>query len=453
MTVAAGREAGWLVTRAQTKRILAIGLPIVGGMLSQNVLDIVDTLMVGRLGAAALAAVGIASFANFLAVAVLVGLSAGVQAVVARRKGEGREEEMAIPLNGGLLFAVILGAVITIVGLMVAPTVYPVLVDHDPDIVAQGVPYFEARLLGSIAIGLNFSFRGFWYGIGETKTYLKIIITMHVVNVVVSYVLIFGPFGLPALGTLGAGIGTTFALYVGTVLYAVLTFRRARPMGFLKRLPRGATVRSLLRLSIPSAVQMLLFAAGLTALFTIAGLVGVAALAVSNVLVNVSKIAVLPAMGLGMAAMTLVSNALGRADPDEANRWAWQTVQLALVTVTAVACVLMAVPETILRIFTDDASVIAAGVLPIRIAGAALVIEAFAAVMGNALTGAGAARLTMAVNGLAQWALGLPLAYLLAVEFNHGVVGIWVGWSASRVVTALALTAFWMAGRWRSIKL
>ena len=455
MTVQTARARGRpaRLEESSARRILGVGLPIVGGMLSQNLLDIVDTIMVGRLGEAALAAVGIAAFANFMAAALLIGLASGVQAIVARRRGEGRTEEMAIPLNGGLAFALIAGVPIAIAGFFLAPTIYPHLVAGNEAVVAEGVPYFQARVVGVVAIGLNFSFRGYWYGIGDTRTYLKIIVTIHLINVVLSYCLIFGALGLPALGTLGAGLGTTIALTFGTVLYALTTLRSERPHGFLRRLPRGATMASLVRLSIPSAIQTLLFAAGLTALFVIAGRVGVTALAVSNVLVNVTKVAVLPAMGLGFAAMTLVSEALGRREPDEAERWAWQTAQLAFVAVAIVALTLTVLPETIMAIFTTDRDVIEAGTLPLRIAGAALLAEALAAVMMNALTGAGAARLAMVVNIVAQWLLGLPLAYLLAVTLGYGVAGIWIGWAVFRLASALALTAFWVGGSWRSIKL
>lgn len=448
-----GRRPLALLTPEAARRILAIGLPIVGGMVSQNVLDIVDTIMVGHLGEVALAAVGIATFANFMAVAALIGLGAGVQAIVARRKGEKRYGELAIPLNGGLVFAALGGTIVAVGGVVLAPTVYPILVDGNEAVIAQGTPYFVARLVGALAIALNFSFRGYWYGIGETRTYLKIIVTIHVVNAVLSYALIFGVGPIPALGTLGAGIGTTIALYFGTVLYAVVTIRRAREHGIFQRLPHGETLRSLIKLSVPSSLQTLLFAAGLTTLFAIGAQVGTTALAVSNILVNLTKLAVLPAMGMGFAAMTLVSQSLGEKDPSSAERWAWQTAQLAAVFVAFIVAALFVFPATILSVFTADADVIAAGVVPLRIAAGALIAEVLASVMLNALNGAGAARLAMVVNVGAQWALGLPLAYLLAVTLGLGVEGMWIGFGAFRLASALILSGIWVEGSWKSIKL
>lgn len=451
-TPAAARPSAWITVPA-AQRILGIGLPIVGGMMSQNVLDMVDTIMVGHLGENALAAVGIASFANFMAAALLIGLAAGVQAVVARRKGEGRTGELAIPLNGGLLFAFVGGVMISVGGMVLAPTLFPVLVAGNEAVAAEGTPYFIARLAGVLAIALNFSFRGYWYGISETGTYFRIIVTMHVANILISYVLIFGAGPIPAFGTLGAGLGTTIALYIGTVLYVLTTLRNARPNGFLKRLPRGQTFRSLVSLSVPTAVQTLLFAAGLTTLFAIAAQVGPTALAVSTILVNLTKLAVLPAMGMGFAAMTLVSQSLGERDPDAAGRWAWQTAQLAAVIVLIVMVVLSLLPREVLSIFTNDTAVIEAGILPLRVAACVLIAEVLATVLLNSLNGAGAARTAMIVNVGTQWLVGLPLAYLFAVTLGFGVTGMWVGFGIFRIASATILTVIWLQGSWKTIKL
>ncbi len=442
-----------IVERARARQVLALGLPIVGGMVSQNLLDLVDIAMVGRLGAAALGAVGLASFANFVAAALLIGLGAGVQALVARRIGEDRAAEAAIPLNGGLATAFLVSVPITVVLIWVAPSLFPWLASHRAEVIAEGVPYWQARLVGIVATALNFSFRGYWHGIGRTGTYMKIIIAVHVTNAVLSYLLIFGPLGLPALGALGAGIGTTAALFLGTLLYWIVTLRDGRVHGFLARLPRGATLSTLVRLAIPSSLQTLLFATGITALVWISGRVGTESLAITNVLINLTKLAVLPSMGLGLAAMTLVSGALGRRDPDDASRWAWDSVQVAALALVAIALPMLAVPRWVLAAFVDDPSVIATGVLPLRIVGAAIIAEAVCAVMANALTGAGAARQAMIATVGIQWLVGLPLAWLFAVELGYGTVGLWSGQIVYRIIAAVALTAFWQGGRWRTIVL
>ncbi len=151
---------------------------------------------------------------------------------------------------------------------------------------------------------------------------------MHVCNVILNWLLIFGHLGLPALGATGAGIGTTISTYVGTAIYIGLALRHARPLGFLRSRVDRSTVATMLRLSVPAGLQSFFFAAGMTAFFWIIGRIGTPELAASNVLVQLLLVAILPGVGFGMAAASLVGQALGRGDRDDAVRWGWDVVRL-----------------------------------------------------------------------------------------------------------------------------
>src|SRR6185503_14763802 len=133
------------MSNPRTREILHLSLPIIGGMMSQNLLNLVDTWLVGGLGPAALAACGLANFLNFMAVAGITGLSTAVQATAARRIGEGRASEAAIPLNGGLLVSLAVGIPLSIVMALAAPWFFPKMV-NDPAVAAAGVPYLQWRM-------------------------------------------------------------------------------------------------------------------------------------------------------------------------------------------------------------------------------------------------------------------------------------------------------------------
>ena len=188
-----------LPPRDRRNRILGLALPIVGGMISQNVLNLVDTAMVGTLGDAALAAVGIGGFANFMFMALLLGLSTGVQVMAARRKGEGKLEETAVPLNGGLLVVLLAAPVLSAILFWAVPHIYPWL-NSDPDVIGQGVPYLQARVLAIFFVGANFCFRGYWNAIDLPRLYMTTLIVMHTANIFMNWVFIFGNLGAPALG-------------------------------------------------------------------------------------------------------------------------------------------------------------------------------------------------------------------------------------------------------------
>ena len=447
MTAATG-VAGY---RDRAGTILALGLPIVGGMASQNVLNLVDTAMVGVLGATSLAAVGIGSFVNFMAIALVMGMSSSVQAMAARRKGEGREGEMAVPLNGGLLLALAMGLPILIVLFVFGPALLP-YINGDPGVIAESVPYFQARLCAVFAVGMNFAFRGYWNGVSMSRIYLQVLLIMHATNVVLNYVLIFGALGIPALGTLGAGIGSTLATYVGTAVYVFVGFKHARRAGFLSAIPGAATMLTMVRLALPSALQQFMFAAGITSLFWIIGLVGTAEVAASNVLVNLLLVAFLPGLGLGLAAASLVGQALGRGEAAEARRWGWDVVKLAALVMATIGLPALIVPEILLAGFIHDPEVVAIAREPLRLLGAGMAVDAVGLVLMNALLGAGAARQVMVVTVSLQWLVGLPLTWLVGPYLGFGLLGIWGVQFGYRALQAAVLSHLWRRGRWAAIR-
>lgn len=432
--------------------ILGLGLPIVGGMSSQIAFNLVDTAMVGRLGADALAAVGIAGFAGFACAAPIMGVSAGVQAMAARRRGEGRDDETAIPLNGGLALALAVGLPLSAVLALFAPELLALLND-DPAVLAHGGPYLQARLAGMAAIGVNFAFRGYWNGVGRSMVYLRTLLAMQAINVALNYILIFGAFGAPALGALGSGIGTAAAGWAGSLMYAAHAWRAARGSGFLSRLPGRRTLLVMASVSLPASIQQFFFATGYTAVMGIVGQVGTAELAAANVIVNILLVAILPGMGMGLAAASLVGQALGRGEREAARLWAWDTVKVTAAAMTVLGAPMIAAPGVFLGVFLHEPGPLALAETPLRITGAVIVCDAVGMVLMNALNGAGATRTVMKVSIAVQWLLFLPAAWAAGPGLGHGLLGIWICHAAWRIAQAALFVALWERGRWADIRL
>lgn len=441
-----------MLSRASLIKITTLSLPIIGAMMSQNILNLIDTAMVGVLGANALAGVGVGSFANFMGFAAIIGLSSGVQAMVSRRKGEGRLNEMAVPLNGGLVLAICIGLPLSILLYTFAPEIF-LVINSDPGVVGEGTPYLQARLLAVVAVGCNFSFRGYWNGVGLSGVYFKTLLFVHTLNVVLNYLLIFGNFGFPELGTEGAGLATTISLYTGTVIYVVMAFRLARPHGFLVRTPHGETMSTMLRLSVPNSVQQFLFAAGFTAFYWVIGQVGVNELAVSNVILNLLLVAVLPGMGLGLAALSLVSEALGRGKPDEARQWGWDVAKVGGVAIGSIGLMGVLAPDLILSGFIHTPEVIELGRTSLQVVGAMMMFEGVGLVLLNALLGAGAVAQVLRVSIITQWCIGLPLAWLVGPYLGWGLIWIWIANSLYRILQTGIFAALWHRGHWAKIKI
>lgn len=433
------------------KIILALALPIIGGMVSQNVLNLVDTLMVGRVGATALAAVGLGGFVTFLANAFVTGMAAGVQAMVSRRQGEGRLDETAVPLNGGLVLVVLITVPMSVVLILLTPF-FMRLLTSDPEVAAIGIPYVQVRLIGMLAVGANFAFRGYWNGISRSGMYLQTLLIMHACNVGFSYVLIFGKLGAPELGATGAGIGTTIATFIGTAYYFYLGRRHAHEAGFLRGVPSMATMRTMLRLSVPSGVQTVFFAGGFVMLFTIIGRVGTDELAAASVLITMMLVAILPGLALGLSAASLVGQALGRGDKQDAVRWGWDVVRVAAVIMGVLGLPMLLFPETLLAPFFKKDAPLLLATAPLMLFGGTIIIDAMGMVLLNAMMGAGATRTAMVVSISMQWALFLPAAYLVGPVLGFGLLGIWVAQISYRSLQACLLAVLWQRGTWADIK-
>lgn len=437
---------------ARRKRILALAMPIIGAMISQNILNLADTAMVGMLSTEALAAVGLGSFLNWMAMAFITGLSTGVQAMAARRLGEGRDSELAQPLNGGLLLSLALALPWSILLFFLAPWIFS-LVNPDPKVVAIGAPYLQVRLLGMTAVAMNFAFRGFWNGVNISAVYMRTLIVMHSVDLVLSWVLMFGMFGLPKLGAVGAGLGTTLAIYLGTLMYGVQAWQIARKKGFLKGLPARADLVTMLRISIPSGIQQLFFAAGMTSFFWIVGRVGTAELAASNVLVNLLLVAILPGLAFGITAASLVGQALGRKDAEDADRWALDTGRLAAIAVGLLALPAVFVPDLFLGLFLHDPHALDLARWPLRIVALGMAWDTLGSVLMQALFGAGDSQRVMTASVGLQWGLFLPLLFVLTSFFGLGMTGIWALQTGYRAVQSLVFWLMWRGGKWKHIKI
>ncbi|MFT4977280.1 MAG: MATE family multidrug resistance protein [Myxococcota bacterium] len=262
----------------------------------------------------------------------------------------------------------------------------------------------------------------------------------------------FGKFGFPEMGALGAGVASTAATYVGTATYIFLGLRYARDGGFLRALPSVSSLKTMLRLSAPAGLQQFLFAAGYTALFKIVGMVGTAQLAAANVLLNVTLVGILPGLGLGLAAASLVGQALGREDVDDAEAWGWDVVRVAVVVIAVIGLPMVLVPELVLSIFLEDPDTIALGVPALRLAGTFLAVDGVGLVLLNALLGAGASQSVMKVAVSTQWGIGLLGAYIVGPVLGGGLVAIWGVQVAYRVVQAIIFARIWQGRRWADIR-
>ena len=423
-------------------------LPVIGGMFSQGLLIVVDTLFVSRLGPAAVSAAALATSMTILSLAILVGISVGIQVMVARRKGECRDHETAIPLNGGLVAMLGIAAPVVTLLVVAAPWLLrPLSSDHE--VIALGVAYLRVQLLSLIPQGVNLAFRAFWTATSRPGLFLRTTLLMHVVNIAVSYLLVFGKLGMPRFGLCGAAFGMLAAALVGAAYSLLLGCRRARDNGFLRELPSRGAMKTLIRLGTTASLQAMFVGAGQMAMLAVVARVGTQEVAAASVILNVTMLVFQPGIGLGLATAALVGHALGARNLAEAERWGWEGASLGMAVMGCFGVVLFLVPDTILQLFfTAGAGARELAVTPLRLAGATLGMEALVLVLLNSISGAGATHLALTLNLGMEWLVFLPIAYLVGPVLGGGLAAIWtarIGW---RSTFGLVLAFVWRRRWW-----
>jgi len=358
---------------------------------------------------------------------------------------------VASSLNAALIMTLLLAPLWSTVFYFLTDTFYPYL-NSDPEVIKLGSEYLQIRIVGITFVTANFCFRGFWNATDQSKVYMRTLILMHITNIFLNYVFIFGNFGAPKLGVYGAGLATTISVVLGSFIYTWMAFQRSRPEGFLRKLPSKGELKNQLSVTLNVGITQTFFAAGLTALYWVIGKIGTAELAAANVLINVTLVAILPAIGFGISSATLVGQALGRKDPADANQWGWDVVKVGSMVVLAIALPMLLVPGLIIPIFIDDPNTVALASMPMRLSGAFLIIDAAGMILMNAMQGAGYAKPPMFASIFLQWFLYLPLCFLVGPVLGFGLLGVWICHVCYRSLQTLVMVILWNRGHWKHAK-
>lgn len=443
-----------LLRRDLSGEVWKLAGPIVLGMISQTLMNVIDTVMVGRLGAFALAATGLGGLLSWMILGSLGGLNIGVQAVTARRFGEGNKRGAGKVLDNGLLIALIIGTVCTLFISHGMSGLFRIFSD-DREVVIAGSGYIYYRLLSGLPFMIITAQRGFFNGISRTKLHMLVVLVSNVLNVILNYLLIFGKFGLPRMEASGAGLATTLANVIGCLLFIYISLRkhRRKPFGYYNPSNLDWNVcRGIIRLAVPSGLQVLLAMTGYAAFNAIISRIGTIELATTNVCITVWSLAFLPGTGLGISAASLIGQKLGEGLPDRAEEFGWESARLGILTMGMIGLIFIIIPEQIFRIFTDDSAVIEAGRIPLRILGCIQIFDATGMVLSQALQGAGMNRWVLLAEIAANWGFFIPGTFLVVFIFNLGLNAAWVVLAVYLIIFGSVVTMKFAGGRWKEVK-
>lgn len=419
-------------------------------MAMESIFAVTDIFFVSKLGAAAVASVGLTESLLAIVYALALGLGTAVTAIVARRIGEKDPDGAAHAAAQGVLLGVIVAIVLGSLGSIFAPQLLALL-GATPAVLTQGTGFARVMLGGEASVILLFLLNAAFRGAGDPAIAMRVLLISNAINIVLGPCLIFGVGPFPALGVTGAAIATTIGRGTGALI-AFLTLVRGNhrlAVGVRHFRPDGSQMGALVRLAGAATFQFIIGTASWIGLVRIISLFGSVELAGYTVAIRLLIFALLPAWGLANAAATLVGQNLGAGKPERAEQSVWTACKYNLAFLTALGVIFVALAPTLTGFFGHDAEVSRVAARALRIMSIGFPCYAYGMVVMQAFNGAGDTWTPTWLNFLIFWCWEIPLAWLLAKPLGWGATGGFVAIPIAFSTMAVVGAVLFRRGRWQ----
>lgn len=445
--------------RAADRQVLRLAWPCILENLTVIMISFIDAAMIGVLGPAATAAVGVNASPSWLLGGLVQSLGVGGTALVARLIGAGEHREAGRVSALVLRMALLLSAFLTVLMLFGAPAI-PIMMNADASIVDEAVAYMRLLALGFIPHYTGIAAGALIRGAGDTKTPMAAGLLSNGLNVVLNFFLIYEPRTIHLLGLSlplwGAGMGVRGAAAASALATGIsgafLLLSLPRKKSVLRVQWRaawdGQIVRRVLRVAYPAALERAAINLGQIMFARMVSSVGVAAFAAHNQSIQVESLGYMPAHGFAAAATTLVGQGLGAGRPEDARERGGRAIFLCLLLLTGVGAFLFAAAPFLISLLTPDAEVRAIGAMLIRICAFEQPFNALSIVTAGALRGAGDTKVPFYYSLVSMWGVRIALAWVLGTRLGFGVAGFWWAMVADLGVRGTLLVLRFRRGRW-----
>lgn len=493
----------------RARRVVVLAGPVVIAMLTQTLINVVDTMFVGQLDPS-ISTPGQAALGYSLPLLWAVGgslsaLGVGTQAMSARRAGADDQAGAGRVLANSLVVAALAATAMMIFAWMIVPHAFSFLTQNEA-VAALGVPYARVRILGVLSMVATASLKGFFDGLGETKVHMWAAIVMNIANIALNYTLIFGLGPIPAYHVTGAALASLISTYIGLAVMFGWAMRAKFKDYQIFKLSQldGKTAWGLITLSTPGGMAQVFIMAGVLMFLKIIGalddqvvLRDLSALALdgapwqaatalgdtvrqlpglgaplllsdwgqtalvsrppvfttaAKLIIDLMSLAFVTCIAFGTATATLISQAMGAGDMDEAEGVGWDSIKLGMILYGALGALAMISPQPLLSLLSQDPVVWQVAEPGLQLMGGLQMFVAMALILTQALFGAGDTKFVMIVELILHVVCLAPLAYLLAIHLELGFLGVWM--SAATYLTLLAsamAVKFWHGG-WKHIE-
>ena len=442
-----------LTTMPLGRAILLLAVPMVLEMVMESLFAVSDIFWVSKLGAEAVAAVGLTESLLTVVYAVSMGLAMGVGAVVSRRTGAKDPSGAGRAAVQAILLGIALSVSVGVLGAILAPHLLALL-GASPAVLATGAGFARIMLGGCATVVLLFMINAAFRGAGDASITLRTLWLANGINILLGPVLVFGLGPAPRMGVTGAALATNIGRGIG-VLYQLWMLSRGRGRLVVRREHLsidGETLRTIFRIARSGVVQSLIGMTSWIGLVRILAVFGSSALAGYTIAMRVVMFMLLPSWGLGNAAATLVGQNLGAGNPARAEQAVWRAALYNCLFLGTIGLLLVPLGPQVVRLFTSDATVVAQGGRCLRIVAAGFAFYAYAMVVSQAFNGAGDTRTPTWINLGCFWLGELPLALLLSRTFDLGPTGVYVAITLAFSSMAVVSVVLFRRGGWKVAK-
>ncbi len=427
-----------------------LAAPVIMGMLGHTFVGLVDNIMVGQLGAAELAAVSLGNSFFFVAMSLGIGFSTAITPLVAEADSEQNFARGKSALKHGIVLCTLLALVLFAVMLFAKPLMY--MMDQPQEVVVLALPYLDMVAISLIPLIIFQALKQYSDGMSLTKYPMYATIIANIINIFFNYVLIFGVWGFPKMGVVGAGLGTLISRFVMLFLMWYFLKRLEKTKAYLSGLKlfilEHSMIKKIISLGLPSALQMFFEVGIFTAAIWLSGTLGKNAQAANQIALNLSSMTFMIATGLSVTAMIRVGNQKGLKRPIELRRIAKSIFIMGLILAILFAAIFLVFNQTLptfyldlndMEHFMDNQNVVQIAANLLIIAALFQISDSTQVVFLGALRGLQDVKIPTLITFVAYWIVGFPISYFLGASTRYGSIGIWIGLLAGLTASSIFL--------------
>ncbi|WP_299890881.1 MATE family efflux transporter [uncultured Lacinutrix sp.] len=434
------------------RAVFMLSIPMILEMLMESIFAIVDILYVSQVSVNAVATIGLTESVITLVYAVAIGLSMAATAVVARRVGEKDLKGASQATVQVLFLGVLIAVIISVIGILYPKEILKIM-GAEPDLIAEGYGYTKILLGGNITIMLLFLINAVFRGAGNASIAMWTLILSNGLNIILDPMFIFGFGPIPAYGVEGAAIATTIGRGTAVVFQLfVLFYGYSKIKIKVKDLVlRIGVMLNLVKVSLGGIGQFLIGTSSWVFLMRIMSEFGSEVLAGYTIAIRVMMFTIMPAWGMSNAAATLVGQNLGAKKPDRAEASVWKTGKYNAWFMGLVSVIYLVFAPQIVGLFNSTPSVVKYGSLCLRIIAAGYIFYGYGMTVIQSFNGAGDTKTPTYINFICFWMFQLPFAYLAAITFDFGPVGVFWAITLAEVLIAIIGIIWFKKGKWKTV--